>query len=324
MFVKIGGSIAAKPLVWRPPADFLPVSAMAKSLLDARTRPAGGTGGFLPNRRNHGSDLGATRLVGDLREMLREQVVYRELLFRMTTRDLLLRYKQTMMGFGWAIFMPLANTAVFSIIFTRVAPIETAVPYPVFAYCGLLAWGFFASSLRFAVISLTSNATLVSKVYFPREMFPFSAVLVSLVDFGVAFTVLLALMAYYNIGVSAAILFLPIIVVTQVAFTAGIALLVAMGNLFYRDVKYLFEIVLTVWMLSTSVVYPIELVGGPLADVLKANPMTPIIDAYRAVLLQGELPALGPFSGAAAVSMLTFFIGWLIFHRAEVEFAENV
>src|SRR6185295_18369065 len=100
-----------------------------------------------------------------LMEVVAEQWEYRELLVRMTARDLLLRYKQTVMGFGWAIFMPLVNTAVFSVIFMRVAPIDTPVPYPVFAYCGLLTWNFFASSLKFALISLTSNTSLVAKVY---------------------------------------------------------------------------------------------------------------------------------------------------------------
>src|SRR3954471_16460538 len=113
--------------------------------------------------------------VQEMREMFVEQAEYRELLVQMTRRDLLLRYKQTIMGFGWAVFMPLVNTAVFSVIFTRVAPIDVGVPYPLFAFSGLLAWNFFASSLRFAVNSLTSNTNLVTKVYFPREIFPFSA-----------------------------------------------------------------------------------------------------------------------------------------------------
>src|SRR5436189_365122 len=111
----------------------------------------------------------------DVRELLLEQVEYRELLTRIIVRDLLLRYKQTVMGFGWAIFMPLVNTVVFSVIFTRVAPISVGVPYPLFAYCGLFTWNFFASSLRFSVSSLTGNTNLVTKVYFPREIFPFSA-----------------------------------------------------------------------------------------------------------------------------------------------------
>ena len=139
-----------------------------------------------------------TRLREDVTEMVSEQIQYRELLYQMTMRDLLLRYKQTVMGFGWAVFMPLVNTAVFSVIFTRVAPIDVGVPYPVFAYCGLLAWNFFASSLRFSVISLTSNVSLVTKIYFPREIFPFSAILVSLGDFAVGSVVLVGLMVYYR------------------------------------------------------------------------------------------------------------------------------
>ena len=265
-----------------------------------------------------------TRLLADVREMALEQVQYRELLLRMTMRDLLLRYKQTVLGFGWAIFMPLVNTAVFSVIFTRVAPIDTGVPYPLFAYCGLLTWNFFASSMRFAVSSLTSNGSLVTKIYFPREIFPFSAVLVCLVDFLVASPVLLALMAYYRVWHWETLWFLPVVLLVHVAFTMGVALCLAMANLFYRDVKYLFEIVLTIWMFATSVVYPANLIGGRLGLLLALNPLTPIIDAYRAVLLHGQLPPASPFWGATIASLIILAVGWLLFHRAEFRFAENI
>jgi ABC-type polysaccharide/polyol phosphate export permease len=260
----------------------------------------------------------------DIRDMIREQFEYRELLVRVTARDLLLRYKQTVMGYGWAIFMPLVNTAIFSVIFTRVAPIDTGVPYPLFAYTGLLTWNFFASAQRFAVVSLTSNSNLVTKVYCPREIFPFSAIAVSLVDFAVASTVLVALLAYYRVGQTPALALLPVVVLVHVAFTAGVALILAMANLFYRDVKYLFEIVLAVWMFATSVVYPVDRIGGRLATLLLLNPMTPIIDAYRSVLLHGTAPAPGPFLAAAALSFATLSFGWLVFHRAEFRFAENI
>lgn len=256
--------------------------------------------------------------------MVQELVAYRELLVRLIGRDLVLRYKQTVMGFGWAIFMPVINTVIFSLVFMRIAPIETNVPYPLFAFCGLLGWNFFASSLRFAVNSLTSNVNLVTKVYFPREIFPVSAVVVSFVDFIVGASVLVLLMAYYGTPISAALLFLPAVVIVQLAFTLGIALLLAMGNLFYRDVKYLFEVVITVWMFATAVVYPIHLVGGQIGQLLLANPMTPILEAYRSVLLRGELPALAPFAGAATVSLATLGVAWLLFHRAEFRFAECI
>jgi len=254
--------------------------------------------------------------------MVSELWEYRELLYQMTLRDLLIRYKQTVMGFGWAVFMPLVNTVLFSVIFTRVAPLNTGTPYPVFAYTGLLFWNFFASSLRFAVTSLSGNATLVTKIYFPREIFPFSAVLVCFIDLAVGSTILIAMMIYYKIAPGPTVLFVPVLLLIQVLLTAGVALLVAMANLFLRDVKYLFEVALTVWMFATSVVYPVDLVGGKLGSLMKLNPMTPIIDGYRATILRGQLPALAPLAVAAVLALVAVAAGWLVFHRAEYRFAE--
>jgi ABC-type polysaccharide/polyol phosphate export permease len=263
-------------------------------------------------------------ITDDLRAMLREQVEYRELLLQMTRRDLLLRYKQTVMGFGWALFMPLINTVVFSVVFMRVAPIETGLPYPLYAYAGLLAWNFTASSLRFAVTSLTANANLVSKIYFPREIFPFSSVAVAFVDSAVGGIALVALMVWYGVGVNWPILLLPLIIAIHVTFTAGVALILAMSHLFFRDVKYLFDIVLNVAMFATSVVYPVERIGGTTGRFLALNPLTPIIDAYRSVLLRGTVPEYGPLLFAASVSLALLLAGWMAFHRAEMAFAENV
>lgn len=262
-------------------------------------------------------------LIADVKEMVREQFEYRELLYQMTYRDLLLRYKQTVMGFGWALFMPLVNTVVFSVIFTRVAPIDVGMPYPLFAFCGLLTWNFTASSLKFAVNSLTSNTSLVTKVYFPREIFPASSVLVSLVDFAVASLALVALLVWYQVGVHWTLVLVPVVLLVHVAFTLGVALILAMANLFYRDVKYLFEIFLTVWMFVTAVLYPVSLVGGRMGQAMQLNPVTPIIEAYRDVLIRGVAP--GPWFGyAAAVALVVLFVAWLTFHRAEFQFAENV
>ena len=264
------------------------------------------------------------RLQADIREMLTEQYQYRELLYQMIKRDLLLRYKQTAMGVGWAVFMPLVNTAVFAVVFTRVAPIETGVPYPVFAFTGLAAWNFLASSLRFAIASLTSNPNLVTKVYFPREMFPFSTTLVSLLDFGVSLAVLVVLMAWYQVPPTVYLLYLPVVLAVHILFTLGMCLILAMANLFYRDVKYLFEILLTVWMFLSSVLYPISLVGGRTAAVMQLNPMTPILDGYRAVLLYGQSPFSAAFVWAGVFALGLFFTAWVVFHRAEFQFAESI
>jgi ABC-type polysaccharide/polyol phosphate export permease len=265
----------------------------------------------------------AAAMIASFRELVAEQWTYRELLIRMTLRDLLLRYKQTVMGFGWAIFMPLVNTAIFSVIFTRVTTIDVGVPYPVYAFSGLIVWNFFASALRFSVTSLTANPSLVTKLYFPREIFPFSAVLVSLVDFAVAGLALAVLMAAYGVGVGWPLLLLPAVVVVLAILTAAAALIVAMGNLFYRDVKYLFEVVISVWMFASSVVYPVGRVGGRLGAVLALNPITHVIDAFRAVVIDGRAPA--PAFVATAFASVGLLAGaWLLFHAAEFDFAENI
>jgi lipopolysaccharide transport system permease protein len=265
-----------------------------------------------------------TQLTADVREMLVEQVHYRELLYQMTKRDLLLRYKQTIMGFAWAIFMPLVNTAVFSVVFTRMTPINVGMPYVLFAFTGLLAWNFSASSFKFAVNSLTANPNLVTKVYFPREIFPLASVLVCLVDFAVGSVVVVGLMLYYRVHPTWAMLALPVVVLVHTLFTFGVSLLLAVANLFYRDVKYLFDVVVTVWMFGTAVLYSVSGVRGRLGLLLQLNPMTPIIEGYRSVLFRGELPVAGPFLTATAISLVLLGVSWLGFHRAEFQFAENI
>jgi ABC-2 type transport system permease protein/lipopolysaccharide transport system permease protein len=263
-----------------------------------------------------------SRVLQDLIEMVREQVEYRELLVRMTARDLLVRYKQSVMGFGWAIFMPLVNTVLFSIVFTRVARIDTPVPYPIFAYSGLLFWNFFASSLRFSVSSLAGNVAMVTKIYFPREIFPFSAILVCLVDMAVAASILILLMIYYQVPPRPTLIIVPAILLIQICFTAGVGLLVSMANLYLRDVKYVFEMILTLWLFATSVVYPMGAIGGRLGAFLQLNPMTPIIDGYRSAILLGTWPDPVPLAMAAVLAVCTLIGGWLVFHRMEYQFAE--
>jgi ABC-type polysaccharide/polyol phosphate export permease len=259
----------------------------------------------------------------DIREIWTELRDYNELLVMMTRRDLMLRYRQTVMGFAWAVFMPVINTIVFTLIFRKVAKIETDVPYPVFSYCGLLPWNMFATSLKAGVNSLFGNRNLLTKVYFPREVFPFSTMLVGVVDFAVGLSVLAVLMIYYWIPLSSTALFLPVLVAVQVMFTAGLCMFLAPVNLYYRDVKYILEVLVTVWMFATPVIYPTRQVTGPLGVILQFNPLAPIIDGYRAILLRGELPSPIPFASVAVLSVVMFAAGWIVFHRAEYAFAEN-
>jgi lipopolysaccharide transport system permease protein len=266
----------------------------------------------------------AVPILSEFKEMFLEQVEYKELLYQITLRDLKLRYKQTVMGFGWAVFMPLLNTALFSVIFTRVAPIETAVPYPVWVYCGLAVWNFFSGGVKFATNSLAGNIQLVTKVYFPREVLPISAILVSAVDFLVSTSVLAALMLWYGVKPGSALLFVPFLLVLQVIFTTGVSLILSMANVFYRDVKYLVEALVTVWMFATSVVYPIDRVGGRLGMVLALNPMTPLVEAFRSAVLYNRAPDARAMLYVTVVSLFLLAASWLSFHRAEFKFAESV
>jgi len=171
---------------------------------------------------------------------------------------------------------------------------------------------------------LTGNLNLVTKVYCPREVFALSSVLVTMVDTLVGGVVLVAIMLYYRIGPGWAIVYLPIVVLVQVAFTTGVALFLSMANLFYRDVKYLFELVITMWMFATSVLYPTNLVTGMAGVVLRINPMTSIIDGYRNVLLYGRSPLTPAFGWTSLAVCVMLCASAIIFHRAEFRFAESV
>jgi homopolymeric O-antigen transport system permease protein len=259
---------------------------------------------------------------GEWRRIVRDYHAYRELLYSIVRRDFAVRYKQTVLGFGWALFVPLVNMLVFTAVFTRVAPLQLDLPYPVYAYSGLLPWSFFAGALHAATTSLTANSSLLGKVYFPRAILPLSSTIIAFVDFVLAASVLAALMVYYGIGVTWTALLLPFVVIVQVAFTLGFGLILAMGNLYYRDVRYVSTVGITVWMFATSVVYPLDRVGGRLGAVFALNPMTAIIDAYRSLLLYGDLPKLLPLASATVIAIATFLLGWRVFHMAEPQFAE--
>lgn len=264
-----------------------------------------------------------SQLTADVREALHEQVEFRELLYQIICRDLLVRYKQTAMGFAWAVLTPVLNTIIFSVLFMRVAPIDTPVAYPLFVFSGLLVWNFTASALKFAVTSLTANTSLVTKVYFPREIFPFAAVVVALVDTAVAAVVLAGMMVYYGVALTPMLLLLPVIVIIHTLFTTALALLLSMANLFYRDVKYVFDALLTVWMFASAVVYPASSLSGVLGLIVNANPMTAIVESYRAVVLYGAAPP-ATIIPAAVVSLVLLPAAWLLFHRSEFRFAENI
>lgn len=249
---------------------------------------------------------------------------YREVLTAMVRRDLLVRYKQSVMGVGWALLVPLSSMLVFTVVFTRVIPLETDVPYPVFAYSGLLVWTWLASSVLFATTSLTGNMALVTKVYFPRAVLPLSAVLVSLVDLVVGSLLLLALLVGYGLPIPVTILFAPVLLLVQAVLIYAVALVVSLGNLFFRDVRYLVGVLVPLWMWVTPVVYPLEAADPGLRRLLALNPATPIVEGWRDILFDGRLPDPAGLGASAAVGVIGFLLAWRLFHKLEPSFAELI
>ena len=220
---------------------------------------------------------------------LRELIGYRELIAVLARREIRSRYKYSILGVGWAVALPVALMLIFSVIFSRVATVNTgAIPYAVFAYTGLLPWQLHAAMLTGGARSLIDNPGLVTKVYFSREVLPLSRALAALFDFGVASLVLAGLMVWYGITPGPEAALLPLVLLLQIAFGVGLAMVMAGANLLFRDVQYVLQVLVTVWMFASSVVYPLPRTGwmGWLSYV---NPITPILDTYRSLLLGGPL-----------------------------------
>lgn len=264
-----------------------------------------------------------------VRSRFREVWAARHLLWSLAWRDVMVRYKQSVLGIGWAMFVPLIMMLLFTFVFTRIVPVKTDVPYAIFAYCGLLPWTFFSASTTAAVNSLVANRALVTKIYAPAEVFPLSSIGASFIDFLVGGIVLAGLMAYFLLTGAAitvswtVVLVVPIILV-QILFTAGVSFFLATGNLFFRDVRYVYNVLVTLWMFASSVIYPMKVDDPTVQAVLNLNPMTPILDAYRDVLLRGLMPEWRAFGYATAVAVVSLILGWIVLYRMQHRFAEKV
>jgi ABC-type polysaccharide/polyol phosphate export permease len=258
--------------------------------------------------------------------MLGELVARRDLLWTITWREIRLKYKQSVMGMLWAVLMPavivLAGVLVrygFSMISGK--PMEDADVASVSVRA--VPWAFFVSSVRFATGSLIANTTLVTKVYLPREIFPIAAMLSQLMDFAVASLVLVVVLAFLHVGVSVQVVWLPVLVATLVLFTTGLALLLSAGSLFFRDVKYLVEVLLTFAIFFTPVFYDAAMFGR-WATLLMVNPLAPLLEGIANVVVRHTPPPLPWVAYSAVVSLVTFVAALRVFQRLEPYFAESV
>jgi lipopolysaccharide transport system permease protein len=261
-------------------------------------------------------------------------IAYRQLFLSLTWRDIRVRYKQSMLGIGWAVLLPLSLMLVFTFVFTRAidasSVLHVDMPYALYAYTGLVPWMFFSMSLSSCVNSLVANRNLVTKVYFPREVFPLSCVASSFVDFCIAMTVLVGLMIYFQLSGQwtftphVTLLFLPVVVVVQIVLTVGVGMVLAMANLFYRDVRQVFSVAIQLWMFVSAVVVPVPQDGSLLAHLIWFNPLVPIISAYRECVVYGRWPQAGGFAYATVVAVALLVGGWICFRRASYRFAECI
>ncbi len=250
---------------------------------------------------------------------------YRELLYFLAWRDIKVRYKQTLLGAAWAIVQPFFTMVVFSIVFGRLAKIPSdGLPYPVFAYCGLLPWQLFAYALAQCGNSLVGNQNLITKVYFPRLVIPLAAVLAGLLDFAIAFLVLLGMMAYYGIAPTSATVTLPVFVLVAVATAIGAGLWLSALNVQYRDVRYTIPFLTQFWLFATPVAYPASLVPEPWRVVLGLNPMAGVVEGFRWALL-GTAQAPGSLLAVSVAVILVLLVsGLYYFRRMEKTFADVV
>ena len=261
---------------------------------------------------------------------LRELVEYHELLYFLVWRDIKVRYKQSVLGAAWAILQPFMMMVVFTIFFNRMAGVSSGdVPYPLFSYAGLLPWTFFAQGLTQSSNSLVGSANLVRKVYFPRVVVPMSSIMSGAVDFALAFTVLIAMMAYYGVWPTASIILLPLFAVLAFITALGVGLWFAALNVEYRDVRYVVPFVVQLWLFVTPVIYPATTVVAKLENaglpgwLYGLNPMAGVVEGFRWGLFGGAAP--GSILIASTISALFLLItGALYFWRVEETFADVV
>jgi len=249
----------------------------------------------------------------------------RDLLWQWMARTLQARYQQSVLGWSWAVIQPVAQTAIFAIIFTRFVPVDTGeTPYLVFSYAATVPWAFLATSLSDMANSLVDNMNLVNKIYFRRELLPIATMLARLIDLGVALLLFVALAVFYGVSFATpALPFLAVVILVQVLLVTGLGLVCAAGNVFVRDVRPLLVLVTQLWFYASPVIYPLDTVPPGLRSYYMLNPMAGIIEAYRSVLTRGRIPD-SSFLIAAAVSVALFVIGYAAFKRVEFRLADLV
>jgi len=256
---------------------------------------------------------------------LGELWAFRDLLWILMMRDIKLRYKQTLLGVVWVVLQPLVSSLIFAVIFGRFAGLPSnGVPYLLFVFAAIMPWNLFSGALQRAGNSLIGDSKLISKVYFPRIMIPIASSAAVLVDFGVAFVFMIALLVVFGVPFTLNILALPVLLVITLIISFGVSMFFSALNVYYRDFMYALPFIVQVWMYATPVVYSANLVPAPLRPFFAVNPMVGVVDGFRWALLGvGEFPLI-PLTLSVVIGIIVFLGSIAVFQRVERQFADVV
>lgn len=256
---------------------------------------------------------------------LRELFEYRELLYFLVWRDIKVRYKQTVLGASWAIIQPFFTMVVFSVFFGKLAKVPSdGVPYPIFAFAALVPWTFFAGSLTNASNSLVGSSNLIKKVYFPRLAIPIATVLSGLVDFAIAFGMLIAMMIWFGVSPTAHALWVPLFLLLALVTALGVGLWLSAMNVQYRDVRYVVPFLTQFWLFATPVAYPSSLLDDKWRAIYALNPMVGVVEGFRWSLLGTTTNPSSIIAVSSTAAVLLLVSGAFYFRRMERTFADVV
>jgi lipopolysaccharide transport system permease protein len=255
---------------------------------------------------------------------LRDLWYYRDLLRILTMRDIKVRYKQTLLGAAWAIIQPVFTMLVFSLFFGRLAGMPSdGIPYPIFAFAGLLPWTFFSNAVSNSGNSLVGNSNLITKVYFPRMIIPIASVLSGLLDFLIAFALLVVLMFYYGTGISPQILLLPVLIAMTSLLAIGTGAWMSALNVKYRDIRYALPFLIQLGLFATPIIYPASIVPEKWRWLISLNPLTGQIEAYRSAFFGHRIDWMG-LTVSLALTLAIFFYSAYSFRKMERSFADLI
>jgi len=256
---------------------------------------------------------------------LREIWYYRELLYFFVWRDIKVRYKQTLIGAGWAILQPLLTMIIFTIFFGKIAKLPSeGIPYPIFSYSGLLLWTYFSSAVLNSSNSLIGNANLITKVYFPRIIVVFSSAIEGMIDYFIAISILFLMMMFYKISLNLYVIITPFLLFLAFLSATGIGLWLSALNVKYRDVRYAIPFFVQLLLFTTPVIYPSNIISEKFRWLFYLNPISGIIDAHRACILGYKPIDLSSLGISILVSIFLFITGALYFGRTERLFADII